>query len=190
LGNNPATSYPMSEAIIRSAVRAKFAITSRDAACSQIRRLGDKYLELAGRLAPTSGATVVTVPAMQGVDEDMRSWSYWMLLEHNAIVNRSMTEIVCSLAEDREPGPAAQINPKTDVLPDSSSGLDQVDAFQRSIDDHLRCVPTLGKLKGTATRPHPVFGDFDAHQWHCMLGFHLMIHFKQARLIVRQAVED
>jgi hypothetical protein len=180
----------MPEAFLQSAVRAKFALTSREAASKQIRRLGDKYLELAGRLDAVTGAMVARVPAMQGVDEDMRNWSYFMLLEHNAIVNRSITEIVCSLAEDREPGPAARINPKTDVLPDGTSGPEQVVAFRQSVDAHLKAILLLGKLRETAMRPHPVFGDFNAHQWHCMFGFHLMIHFKQARLVATHALKS
>ena len=31
---------------------------------------------------------------MRGVDEDMRRWSFFMILEHNAIVNRSITASV------------------------------------------------------------------------------------------------
>jgi hypothetical protein len=178
----------MADKLMTTAVCAKFALTSREKASTQIRRFADKYLELAAGLDAVPGAVPVTVPLMGGVDEDMRNWSYFMLLEHNTIVNRCMTDIVHSLAEGREPTGAGTIDPKTDVMPGLHPGPEQIEAFQQSIEDHLSLVPTLGQLRGTAVKRHPIFGDFDAHQWHCMVGFHLMIHLKQAKLVAREAL--
>jgi hypothetical protein len=49
--------------------------------------------------------------------------------------------------------------------------------------DDPGCAKSLGSLWGATVRNHPIYGEFDAHKWHCMIGFHLMIHFKQAKLI-------
>ena len=68
--------------------------------------------------------------------------------------------------------------------------MNGLEAFRQTVDDHLEAILPLGKLRGTVKRPHPVFGDFDAHQWHCMFGFHLMIHFKQARMVAAHALKE
>jgi len=149
-----------------------------------IRANAGAYLELADRFNPASAIQPVIVPPMIGVDPEMQGWSFFQLLEHNAIVNRSIASMVEALALGKEPEGAALINPKTDVLPKGLSGPDQVEAFRSSVDDYLSLVTTLPKLKGTSERPHPVFGSFDAHKWHCMFGLHLGLHLNQARKIL------
>lgn len=81
-GINSAT-IPMS--IIKPLVQIKFNLTSRSRASDQIRKVADQYLDLAQKVDETSGAEGVRVPKMIGVDEDMRNWSFYMLLEHNEI---------------------------------------------------------------------------------------------------------
>lgn len=170
----------MSNPVIRSIIRTRFLLTSRGKASEMIRNNADAYLELADRFGPESAIEPVTVPAMIGVDPEMRGWSFFQILEHNAIVNRSISSMVEALALGNEPAGAALINPKTDVLPKGLSGPEQVEAFRSSVDDYLALVSTLPELKGTTERPHPVFGPFDAHKWHCMFGLHLGLHLKQA----------
>jgi hypothetical protein len=55
------------------------------------------------------------------------------------------------------------------------------------VTDYLDELPSLGPLRGTRTSEHPVFGTFDAHRWHCMVGFHLLLHRRQAARVVRGA---
>ena len=143
-------------------------------------------MTLAERVNSETGAQAVTVPRMPGVDEDMRNWSFFMILEHNAIVNRSIAKVVQDLACGVEPTGAGNIDPKRDVMPSGSAGKEQIGAFQSSVEDYLQLVSELGPLRGTLTKRHPVFGMFDAHQWHCMLGFHLMIHRRQAEFVVNK----
>lgn len=149
-----------------------------------IRKNADAYLDLADRFGPSSAIEQVTIPPMIGVDPEMRGWSFFQILEHNAIVNRSISAMVEALALGKEPSGAALIDPKTDVLPKGLSGPDQVESFLSSVDDYLALVSTLPELKRTAERPHPVFGPFDAHKWHCMFGLHLGLHLNQARKIL------
>jgi hypothetical protein len=115
----------------------------------------------------------------------MRDWSFFMIAEHNAIVNRSMAAIVKSLAKGESPSGPGLIDPKTDVMPSADPGREHFQAFERSVEEYLREEPGLGPLRGTRTWPHPVFGPFDAHRWHCMFGFHLGLHLKQAAFVVR-----
>lgn len=144
----------------------------------------EKYVELADGLSPGSGKLCVKVPPMRGVDEDMREWSFFMLLEHNVIVNRSITAIVEQLTKGEELDGAAKMDPKKDVMPSPDADETQVANFVDSIDSHLETVKKLKNLRGTKTAPHPIFGDFDAHKWNCMFGFHLGLHYPQAVSVV------
>ncbi|MFM7376404.1 MAG: DUF1569 domain-containing protein, partial [Chthoniobacterales bacterium] len=126
-------------------------------------------------------------PWMPGIDEDMRKWSYFMILEHNAIVNRVITAIVMQLARGEAPSGAAVIDPKKDVMPSMSAGNSQVEFFADSVRQHLDAVKDLKQPRGTKRAPHPVFGSFDAHQWNCMFAFHLSLHLRQAKYVVARA---
>lgn len=174
----------MSNPLVRAIIRTKFQLTSREKASQIIRTKANAYLSLAKRMKEEQGAASVTVPAMIGVDPDMRSWSFFQILEHNAIVNRSIAAIVKALALGEEPSGAALINPKTDVLPKGVSGPEQITAFKSSVDDYLSDLAALQTLRATSERPHPIFGSFDAHQWHCMFGFHLNLHLRQAEKVI------
>jgi len=127
---------------------------------------------------------LITVLPMIGVDPEMRGWSFFQILEHNAIVNRSISATVEALALGKPPSGAALINPKSDVLPKGVSGPEQVEEFRRSVDDYLSMLAELPSLRGTAETTHPVFGSFDAHKWHCMFGFHLGLHLRQASVVL------
>jgi hypothetical protein len=152
----------------------------------QIQKFCENYLELAKMINERSGALTVLVPRMLGIDEDMRNWSFFMILEHNAIVNRSITSIVKSLVRGEEPKGAGAIDPKRDVMPSRNPGEEQIEAFRSSVEDHLTVISGLSPLRGTSTKRHPIFGQFDAHRWHCMFGFHLLVHYKQAKYVIRK----
>ncbi|MCX6958745.1 MAG: DinB family protein [Verrucomicrobia bacterium] len=174
----------MSNPIIKAVISTKFLLTSRDKASGMIRSNADAYLRLADRFGAGEGMEQVTVPPMIGVDPEMRGWSFFQILEHNVIVNRSIAAMVEALALGKQPAGAALINPKSDVLPKGVSGSEQIGYFRQSVDDYLSMVSTLPSLRGTAETPHPVFGSFDAHKWHCMFGFHLGLHLKQAERVL------
>lgn len=170
-------------------VRGLFALTSRDRALHQSNRLLEAYASLAEGLSREEGARVVEVPPMRGVDEDMRRWLFYTILEHNCIVNRCITAIVTQLARSEEPSGDALTDPKTGVMPSSESGPEQVAAFTNSVRFHQQEVAPLRSLRGTRTSRHPVFGPFDAHCWNCMFSFHLGLHLPQAKYVVQKARE-
>jgi hypothetical protein len=68
-----------------------FVFTSRKRAIIQAKTFFEKYLMLAYGLTLDAGQRSVEVPPMPGVDEDMRRWLFFMILEHNTIVNRSIS---------------------------------------------------------------------------------------------------
>jgi len=177
----------MSSPLIKAVVRTLFLCQSRDQALRQSEALAAQYTELAKGLAEEAGRMSVEVPPMRGVDEDMRRWSLFMLLEHNAIVNRSITAAVVQLANGESLSGPATIDVKKGVMPSSSADESHVELFAQSVADHITVVRHLGNLWGTKTSRHPVFGQFDAHKWNCMFAFHLRLHLPQARFIVETA---
>lgn len=177
----------MKEKLIRQAVRSRFKLTSRSQALKQAADWCSKYLQIANQLDVQAGSLPVRVPPMLGVDEDMRNWSFFMLLEHNTIVNHSISAIIQSLAHGREVDTGDVKDPKTDVMPSVSPGIEQLDLFRQSIEEHIAAVETLPELRGTEEYPHPIFGMFDAHKWNCMFSFHLQVHIKQAQYIAQKA---
>jgi len=176
----------MSNLLIKAAVRTLFLCQSRDQALRQSETLAGQYTALAAGLSKEAGRMMVEVPPMRGVDEDMRRWSFFMLLEHNAIVNRSITAAVVQLAKGESLSGTATIDVKKAVMPSSSADHSQVELFAHSVADHIAAVRELGKLRGTKTSAHPIFGQFDAHKWNCMFAFHLRIHLPQARFIAER----
>ena len=174
--------------LIKTAIRTLFTFTSRKKALEKSELILRQYAKLADGLSKEAGQRCIEVPPMRGVDEDMRKWSFFMILEHNAIVNRSMTATVVQLARGEELSGPATINPNTDVMPSLLADASQLKDFSDSITSHIKAVKSLKRLRGTGTSPHPVFGDFDAHKWNCMFTFHLGLHLPQAEHVVGKAM--
>lgn len=169
--------------LIKGLVRLRFLLTGKKKACDRICSIVGSYRDLLETVSEDEGRRCHRVPAMKGVDEDMREWSIYMILEHNVIVNRTMTAIVESLARDEEPRNLTVKDSKKDVMPSTDPGPEQVKAFVASIKDHLRVVDRLERLRGTLRKRHPVFGMLDAHGWHCMFCLHLEIHLPQVESV-------
>jgi len=175
----------MTGPLVKAVVRKMLQATSRERAAKQARRHLAAYLDLAKRVGPEEGRRPVRVPEMRGVDEDMRDWSFFQVLGHNAIASRSISAIVGQLARGEPLAGAALIDPKVDVMPAADAGPERVEVFEAAVEGHLAMLPSLGELRGTATAPHPVFGDFDAHLWNAMFSFHLKLHLPQAEHVVK-----
>ncbi|MDJ0781492.1 MAG: hypothetical protein QNJ22_05945 [Desulfosarcinaceae bacterium] len=175
----------MGNLIIKAAVHTLFTLTSRQRAIHQSAHFLRSYRRLVDGVPTALGRRRTSVPPLPGIDEEMRDWSLFMILEHNAIVNRSITAITAQLARNEPLSGPALIDMKSGVLPAANSDERALSAFQRSVTAHLKCVATLGPLRGTPTAAHPIFGNFNAHCWHCMFAFHLRVHHTQAVKVVR-----
>jgi hypothetical protein len=176
--------------LIKAAVRARFLLTSKQRCSMQSLDALDTYLRIWDQLDEQTASRCVQIPLMYGVDEDMREWSFFMLLEHNVIVNRSITARMKQLVLG-EPQPALDgFDMKKDVMPSGVSGVCQVNAFKASIHEHLAMVATMGDLRKTQVSLHSRFGLLDAHKWNCMFAFHLKLHLKQAEAIAQLVLED
>ena len=170
--------------LIKVCVRFQFLVTSKEKASRQIRDALQQYLTLAEGIEPSSGSKPILVPPMRGVDEDMRNWSFFMLLEHNAIANRNMTAAIRALVTGDQPEWLKNFDIKKDVMPSPNPGMEQVEAFKRSVDDHLAMVEEFDSLRTKRTRRHPIFGELDGQGWHSMFALHLKIHIPQAKCVV------
>jgi hypothetical protein len=173
----------MREIILQTIVRLKFTLTSRDAASSQARKEMERTVQLCSAVEPSQAARSVRVPSMAGIDEEMRDWSLFMILEHNTIVNRAITSLVGKLAWREAVDDTFDM--KKDVIPAKHADAGAMGEFRSSVEDYLRMIPELPTLRGTGKYRHPVFADLDAHGWHCMLAFHLMLHRRQSEKIVK-----
>ena len=171
---------------IKYGVRAIFACTGRKAASGWALAALNHYVDLMRPLSEEQGRTPVTAPSMPGVDEDMRGWSLYQMLEHNVIVNRAISATVIQLARGESLNGEALTDPKHGVMPSVDPGPEIMDIFAGSVQSHIDAAAKLGPLRGTARSDHTVFGSFDAHRWHCMFGFHLKLHLKQARYVAAQ----
>ena len=161
-----------------------FRMTSKQKALQQASDYLGMYQTFLAQAGGKAGQSR-NVPKMLGVDEDMRDWSLYQLLEHNTIVNNAITQLICDLAAGVDPSEMNRIDPKNDVMPSADAGPEQVEIFKASVEDHIARVTPLSDLRKTIKVPHPLFGMFNAHMWTCMFSFHLKVHLKQAELLAK-----
>ena len=133
---------------IKKIVRTMFVFKGRERAIVQAKTSIEKYMKLADGLTLEAGQRSVEVPPIPGVDEDMRRWSFFMILEHNTIVNRSISAVITHLVRNEPLSDAAIIDPKKDVMPSQSAGEEQLDLFRDSVDEHIAMIRGMGKLRG------------------------------------------
>lgn len=169
-------------------IRAKFAFTSKEKAEKQTLQILEKYLLLSDSINDELKNVPVKVPKLIGVDEEMRTWSFNMLLEHNTIVNNSISAMVHQLYQDQDPHGLATIDPKKDVFPSNNPPDDQIKIFEDSVNKHVYLVSELESLRGTKEYEHPLFGSLDAHMWNCMFSYHMKLHYKQAKHIINSVI--
>lgn len=177
----------MIRSLIKIFVQTRFKLSSAKRVEKQTRRLLKEYLRLAQGLDEISGSEPITVPPMFGLDEDMRGWTFFMILRHNTIVNNAISANIRRLALG-EPTPAKKFDHKHDVMPAEDCGIEQIAIFKASVLSHLESIRPLGELRGTKTKDHPRFGSFDAHKWNCMFAFHLKVHLRQAMFVREKAL--
>lgn len=175
----------VSSILLKAAVRSIFFFTSQQQALDSAEIFREKYLQLEKEFTPEESVKRVRIPAMPGVDEDMRDWSYHMIVEHNVIVNESITSMITQLAKGEELHGDALIDPKKDVMPADSVDSDVLMRFSNSVSKHIEEVKGLEGLRKTKKTLHPVFGNFNAHQWNCMFTFHLRLHYNQSKALKR-----
>ena len=127
--------------LIKTAIRTLFTFTSREKALEKSELVLRQYGKLADGLSSEAGQRCIEVPPMRGVDEDMRKWSFFMILEHNAIVNRSITATVVQLARGQELRKRGQSHTFTYFQESLISGCRSVCENSGCFNNSLLCVP-------------------------------------------------
>ena len=171
---------------VRKMIQWRFKMTSREKGVAQIRTCMQGYLDLLNGLTDEQARKSVRVEKMLGVDEDMREWSLCEIIEHNIIVNHTLKARVLSLLTGEISPEYEHFDVKRDVMPGLGDAFEKsdIDQFTASVDGYLESIAEFDSLKTTATAEHPIFGKFDAHQFHIMFAFHLNLHLRQAIAVV------
>ncbi|MGF1452100.1 MAG: hypothetical protein ACFB21_08525 [Opitutales bacterium] len=177
----------MTPLLLKYFVHARFATQTRGQITRQIKRTARRYATLSAQMTPEAGERPIHVPELPGVDEDMRRWSFFQLLEHNTIVNRTITLTIKLLVENKPLDRLKSFDTKRDVMPPAAPGPETIDAFQLSVEKHVAMVSMRETLSMVRKYRHPLFGMFNAHKWNCMFAFHLDIHLRQADRIAAGA---
>lgn len=172
--------------IMRKVIQWKFRMTSREQGIAKIQAHLQAYLDLLNELTDEQACQRVKVDKMSGVDEDMREWSLCENIEHNTIVNHALKARIISLLSGESSDEYKNFDIKKDVMPGLGEpfGKSDIDQFIASVEGYLAAIAEYESLKTAATAEHPIFGTFNAHQFHILFGFHLGLHLKQASAVV------
>lgn len=128
---------------------------------------------------PADRETRILIPRFFGIEDSSRNWSTAMTLKHLALVNLGFLAILQGLANNTTP-PPVDIGK---VKPEPLGQLQALSDFNDSVARYVTGVGALLPFSSTGTHPHPWFGQFDSHTWHCLAANHLSIHRKQLALI-------
>ncbi|MFT5232768.1 MAG: hypothetical protein ACI9UK_000589 [Candidatus Krumholzibacteriia bacterium] len=171
----------INKSLLKKIIRLRFSLTPSKRAVALARSEMETTLAVIEDVGVEAASKCCLVPPMLGVDDDMREWSLLQILEHNTIVHRQMRKVIEALAKGREF--RSTFNAKTDTIPSSNPGPEEIDAFRISVDEFLGSALSIANLRGTAKIAHPVMGPLSAHGWLCMFGLHLSLHRKQAEKV-------
>lgn len=141
-------------------------------------------LRLARNLRPEAANTPVLIPRILGIEDSSRYWSVLMTLDHLAIVNSAIIDIIEHLAAERmyirRVSTAA-------VKPSPDQNLETINRFVKTTQNYVERVARFQNLASAARHPHPWFGSLDALGWHWLAALHQTIHRRQIQKIIAHA---
>jgi uncharacterized damage-inducible protein DinB len=135
-------------------------------------------------LPPQTANTQVLIPRIAGIEDSSRNWSVLMTLDHLAIVDRMITEIIDHLAGERLYIRSVAI---AELKPMSQQTLETISNFTRASQRYVVHVSRIAKLQTATRHPHPWFGPLDAYGWHLLAAVHHTIHRRQIQRIIQYA---
>lgn len=144
-----------------------------------------KILNETGTLDAASLERRILIPPQTGLEDSSRYWSVAMTLEHIVIVSNGISRAIIALSNgvvtDGKPDTAA-VKPHAGI-----NGAEALSMFGDYVADAMQKLDAkVGDRASKLTYAHPWFGDFNAHQWHWLLGIHQGLHLKQIREIVKR----
>ncbi|MFO0823994.1 MAG: hypothetical protein U0792_12930 [Gemmataceae bacterium] len=125
----------------------------------------------------------VLVRRIAGMEDSSRHWSVAMTVEHLTMVGSGIRGVIGQLRRGEVPNATART---ADFKPKGTAPHPEVHAaFVQLLADATASTQAEPPIpRGVGPRfPQPWFGPLDAHQWHCLLGFHQGIHRHQIERI-------
>jgi len=179
----PGAGLPTIERLVAQAmIRWKAARTSREQAAIAFEAERVAILRLLDGQDPGAQAQPVLIKRLPGLEDSSRYWSLLMVVDHLRIVNREIAQVVADLGRGHRPDREASI---AAVKPSPQVTHAVVAAFDHGCRAFAATVASVAELKTPLAFPHPWFGPMDAAAWHVMAGFHMQLHHRQMKCIVR-----
>lgn len=128
----------------------------------------------------------ILIPRLRGLEDSSRFYSPAMVLEHIALVDNSVSEIITLLGRRMVPPHA----PSTaDVKP--TPGVTWLEAYQKMVLAAENFLEALSSdFSSDQTLPHPWFGPLTAWQWAQFTVIHHGIHLTQLQTIERRSLQN
>jgi len=135
-------------------------------------------------LPPHAANTQVLIPRVAGIEDSSRNWSVLMTLDHLAIVDRMITEIIDHLAGERLYICSVAI---AELKPMPHQTLETISNFTKATQRYVERVSRIANLQSATRHRHPWFGPLDAYGWHLLAAMHHTIHRRQIQRIIQYA---
>jgi hypothetical protein len=143
----------------------------------------DAILKLVGNCDEAAGSRRVLIKRIPGMEDSSRYWSVFMTVEHLRIVNHVVAQTIQVLGRGEVPGGKAST---ADVKPDAGADAKAVRQFELSCALIERAAAPLENLRTGVRFAHPWFGPLDAGQWYFLAGFHMGLHRRQIKAILKE----
>ncbi|MBA4191868.1 MAG: hypothetical protein C0467_28140 [Planctomycetaceae bacterium] len=152
-------------------------------AAQQFQDEGARVLAVLDSIPAERVSEPVLVPRIAGMEDSSRFWSAIMTVEHLNMVGSAVRRVISSLRQGQVPSVeprVADFKPRGSITP-----AEVRSEFVRLLADAAEAEKVEPPIpRGVGPRyGHPWFGPMDAHQWHCLLGFHQGVHRKQIEAI-------
>lgn len=125
----------------------------------------------------------VLIPRLAGLEDSSRNWSAAMVLQHLAIVDTEIGQILGALSEGEAFARETRI---ADVKPTTDAGQELLVQLEQALSTYLGQVAAIKDLHTVRRHAHPWFGPLNGHGWHTLAAMHTMVHRRQLDAIVRR----
>jgi len=144
---------------------------------------GARILALYDAIRAERRSERVLIRRFAGIEDSSLFWSAAMTVEHLNIVGAGILRVIAGLRRGETPAQPARVE---DVKPRGTTSADEVRsefvrllATAAAAEEH---EPPMARGDGPRYG-HPWFGPLDAFQWHCLLGLHQGLHWRQIEAI-------
>jgi hypothetical protein len=155
--------------------------TSAQNALSLFQSETNRIISLVKPVERKKGELRVLIPRIYGIEDSSRYWSVFMTMEHLNIVIPGVMSIIQSLVDGQTCPKEVRIQ---DVKPHEQAGMEQITKLEENKIRYEKFIHSLPSLRTNCRHSHPWFGPLNPHGFHCLVGFHQMIHRRQIERIL------